>query len=84
MSEFRDTEPLSAHNKLAFHADVPKGTQKSGERIPTDVCTGVKQKTCLCESTKNGIASVLQKIRHTWLAVLELNDMCDFVVYYFC
>ena len=82
---FHDTAPLSAHNKLASHADVLiKGTQKSDERIPKDVCTGVKQKTCLCESTKNGIPSVLQKIRHTRLAVLELNGICDFVIYHFC
>ena len=85
MSEFHDTAPLSAHNKLASHADVlVKGTQKSGERIPKDISTGVKPKTCLCESTKNGIASALQKIRHTGLAVLELNGMCDFVIYCFC
>ena len=23
-------------------------------------------------------------MRHTWLAVLELNEMCDLVVYCFC
>ena len=118
MSEFCDTALLRAHNKLAFHANVLKGTQKSGERIPKDVCTWVKRKMCLCakkpknvlkgtqksgerfpkdvctwvnekgvsvlKSSKNGIASALQKIRHTQLAVLELNGICDFVVYYFC
>ena len=28
--------------------------------------------------------NICRKMRHTWLAVLGLNEMCDFVVYCFC
>lgn len=54
------------------------------ESLRTSARESNEKGVSVLKSTKNGIASALQKIRHTQLAVLELNGICDFVVYYFC